>query len=57
MDRRDAEEIYEAGKEAVITTLLQLCDRVEKLEKRVASLSQNSTNSSKPPSSDGLEVK
>lgn len=57
MDKRDAEHIYAAGKEAVITTLLQLCERIGKLDKRVASLSQNSTNSSKPPSSDGLEVK
>lgn len=57
MDKRDAEQIYTAGKEAVVTTLLQLCERIDKLEMRVASLSQNSTNSSKPPSSDGLEVK
>jgi transposase len=57
MDRSDAEEIYAAGKEAVITTLLQQCERIKKLEKRVASLSQDSTNSSKPPSSDGPELK
>lgn len=52
MDRVDAELIHEAGKEAVIVTLQQQCEQIKKLEKRIASLSQNSTNSSRPPSSD-----
>ena len=53
MHRADAEAIYDAGKEAVIVTLLQQCEQIKKLEKRVASLSKDSSNSSKPPSSDG----
>jgi transposase len=63
MDIREAELIYEAGKEAVVRALLELHARVESLsqqvstmEKKIASLSTNSTNSSKPPSSDGPGV-
>jgi len=63
MDIREAELIYEAGREAVVKTLLELYARVEflsqqvsTLEKKIASLSTNSTNSSKPPSSDGPGV-
>jgi len=56
MDRADAEEICDAGREVIIATLNQQCERIKKLEKLVASLRKNSTNSSKPPSSDGPEV-
>jgi len=56
MDRADAEAICEAGREAIIVTLSQQCERIKKLEQLVASLCQNSTNSSKPPSSDGPET-
>lgn len=63
MDIRAAELIYEAGKETVVKTLLELHARIEllsqqvtALEKKIASLSTNSTNSSKPPSSDGPGV-
>lgn len=63
MDIREAELIYEAGKETVVKTLLELHSRIEShsqqisiLEKKIASLSSNSTNSSKPPSSDGPQV-
>jgi transposase len=63
MDIREAELIYEAGREAVVKTLLELHARIESLsqqvsilEKKIASLSTNSTNSSKPPSSDGPGV-
>ena len=63
MDAREAELIYEAGKEAVVKALLEMDARISALEqqvlelsKQVASLSSNSTNSSKPPSSDGPEV-
>jgi len=62
MDRQEAERIYAAGKEVVIETLLQMDARIqerEKLEQRVIELEQivvrltrNSTNSSRPPSSD-----
>ena len=62
MDRQEAERIYDAGKEAVVETLLKMADRIrdlEKLEQRVieleqiiARLTRNSSNSSRPPSSD-----
>ena len=59
MTREDAEDIYDAGRETVIRLVLDLCEvidsskqRIEELEKKVASLSKNSGNSSKPPSSD-----
>jgi len=56
MDRREAERIYALGKEAVIEALLGMDARLKALEQQVASLRQNSTNSSKPPSSDGPRV-
>lgn len=63
MDTREAELIYESGKDAVIKALLDLGGKVKALEeqllalqKQIASLSANSTNSSKPPSSDGPKV-
>jgi transposase-like protein len=63
MDIREAELIFEAGKEAVVKTLLELHAQVEifkaqisTLEKKIASLTTNSTTSSKPPSSDGPQV-
>ena len=62
MDIREAELIYEAGKEAVIETVLDMHTRIVSLsqqvsmEKKIASLSSNSTNSSKPPSTDGPQV-
>lgn len=63
MDVREAELIYEASKEAVIKALLEMDARIKALEeqvllltKKIASLSSNSTNSSKPPSSDGPAV-
>lgn len=63
MDIREAQLIYEAGKEAVTETLLGMHARIESLsqqvsilQKKIASLSSNSTNSSKPPSTDGPQV-
>jgi transposase len=63
MDLREAELIYEAGKDAVVKVLLEMDARLKALEqqvlllpKKVASLSSNSTNSSRPPSSDGPRV-
>jgi hypothetical protein len=56
VERVEAEAIYDAGREAVVEVLLamdrriqQLESRVEKLERRLAG---NSRNSSRPPSSD-----
>jgi transposase len=63
MDAREAELIYLAGQEAVIQVLLEMAGRIKvleqqvlALEKKIASLSSDSTNSSKPPSSDGPGV-
>lgn len=60
--RQEAERIYDAGREVVIETLLAMDARIrelEKLEQRVleleriiAALTRNSSNSSRPPSSD-----
>lgn len=51
--------IYDQGKEAVVTLVVQLQDVMEQLETRVsrleAQINQNSRNSSKPPSSDGFK--
>jgi transposase len=63
MDAREAELIYLSGKDAVVKVLLEMAARIQTLEqqvlaleKKIASLSSNSTNSSKPPSSDGPRV-
>lgn len=66
MDKTQAEKIYNSGKEAVISKLLELSseieilkpiiatleDRIQKLENKQA---KDSHNSSKPPSSDGFK--
>lgn len=59
MDRQEAERIYNAGKEVVIETLLAMDARIKyleqkipELERAIAALSKNSSNSSRPPSSD-----
>ena len=63
MDIREAELIYEAGKDVVVRVLMEMDARIKALElqvrlleEKVASLSSDSTNSSKPPSSDGPSV-
>ena len=59
MTPEEAQAIYAAGPEAVVRELCALHDQVVALqhqvmaqEKKIAQLSKNSTNSSKPPSSD-----
>ena len=61
MTREEAIAIFRAGEEATVAVLLQLSTSVEELKKRVEKLeealgrkSTNSSNSSKPPSSDGF---
>lgn len=61
MTREEAIALYDSGKENTVAVLLQLSaaveeltKRVEKLEEALAQKSTNSSNSSKPPSSDGI---
>lgn len=61
MTREEALAIYHAGPETVVRVLLEMSatidaleKRVAELEKKVAELSRNSSNSSKPPSSDDI---
>ena len=57
MDRQEAETLYDLGKELTVNKLLELGQENKTLKLKIASLSKNSTNSSKPPSSDGPQVK
>ena len=57
MDKQHAEILYDSGKEPTVSKLLQLDDEIEILKQKIASLTKDSTNSSKPPSSDGPQVK
>lgn len=57
MDKPEAEKLYDTGKEPTVTRLLELDDQVKELKKKIVSLSQDSSNSSKPPSSDGPGAK
>lgn len=63
MERADAEEIYEQGRDVVVAVLLRLDEQVQRLEKRVVAqderiaklerqLNRSSRNSSQPPSAD-----
>ena len=56
MDRAEAEAIYDAGREACVTFIVELAGRVQQLEERLnrleAQARQDSRTSSKPPSSD-----
>jgi transposase len=52
MDRPEAENIYNSGKELTVTKLLEQDNQIKKLKAKITSLCQDSSNSSKPPSSD-----
>lgn len=52
MDRQEAERIFNDGKEAVIEILMAMDARIRELERIIATLTRNSSNSSRPPSSD-----
>ena len=56
MDKVTARKLYRSGEGPTMAKLMELDDEVERLKKLVASLSSNSTNSSKPPSTDGPGV-
>jgi transposase len=51
LTREEFDKIYDQGREATYALFMSLVRRIETLEQR---LGLNSTNSSKPPSSDGL---
>lgn len=57
MDRRGAERLYDSGKEPTVVKLLEYDAENTKLKRRIAQLERNSTNSSKPPSSDDPQDK
>jgi transposase len=57
MDKQQAEILYDSGKEPTIKKLLEQDDEIDLLKQKIASLTKDSTNSSKPPSSDGPQVK
>jgi transposase len=56
MDKPEAEALYDSGKTPTVETLLQLDDENKALKAKIAALTTDSTNSSKPPSSDGPQV-
>ena len=56
MDKPEAEALYDSGKAPTVERLLQLDDENKALKAKIAALSTDSTNSSKPPSSDGPQV-
>jgi len=53
MTREEARAIAYGDREIIVELLLQLSARIEELERKVALLTKDSSNSSKPPSSDG----
>jgi transposase len=53
MTREEATAIAYGDREMIIEVLLQLSARIEELQRKVALLTRDSSNSSKPPSSDG----
>jgi transposase len=57
VDRRAAEKLYESGKEPTVVKLLEYNAETKRLKRKIAQLRKNSTNSSKPPSSDNVQDK
>lgn len=53
MNRLEAEMLYDSGKEPTVVKLLEYDAENIQLKKTIAQLEKNSTDSSKPPSSDG----
>ena len=52
MNRREAEALYDAGKEPTVAKLLEYDIENTQLKEKIAQLQRNSQNSSNPPSSD-----
>jgi transposase len=57
MDKPEAERLYDSGKDPTVGKLLELDEECKTLKAKIAALCTDSTNSSKPPSSDGPAVK
>lgn len=57
MTREEATTIAHSSPEVIVEVLLQMSARIEELERKVALLTRDSSNSSKPPSSDGPAAK
>ena len=57
MDKQQAEILYDSGKKLTVEKLLEQDDKIALLKQKIASLTKDLTNSSKPPSSDGPQVK
>ena len=54
MNRNEAINLYRSGEKQTVDVLMDLGRRIEQLKETVARKSTNSSNSSKPPSSDGF---
>ncbi len=52
MKREEAIAIYRTGQQTVVEKLCELSSKVDEQAKKIATLEKNSSNSSKPPSSD-----
>jgi len=57
MTREEAIAIAHSAPEEIVEVILRMSTRIEELERKVALLTRDSTNSSKPPSSDGPSAK
>jgi transposase len=57
MTREEATAIAHSSPEIIVEVLLQLTARIDELERKIALLTRDSSNSSKPPSSDGPTAK
>jgi len=52
MNKKEAEAIYDSGKENTVQKLLEYNEEIKNLKIKIAQLTSNSSESSKPPSSD-----
>ncbi len=57
MTREEAIAIAHSAPEIIVEAVLQISTRIEELERKIGLLTRDSSNSSKPPSSDGPAAK
>ncbi len=57
MTREEATAIADGGRELIIEVLLRMSAEIDELKRQAAILTKDSSNSSQPPSSDGLRAK